>query len=78
MATKPATSEAVRAREWWVVHQHHEAKVVRSSERPSTAVQKGERLIKLHGPYRDEAAAKARAERILSRTTRARAQKDGR
>lgn len=72
MAKAKPIKDLVQWKEWWVVHQHHEVSVVRSKERPETKVERGERVKVLYGPFLSEELARDRAEKIRSKTTKAR------
>ena len=67
---KKHSGDAARGESWWVVHQHHDVEVVKASDRPNTTPERGERMKKAWGPYKSQAEAKERADRIESKTTR--------
>lgn len=57
----------------WVVTQHDDVRVVTAHEMPSTAVQKGERMKRVYGPYTDKTKAQKQADELEARTLRAQA-----
>lgn len=53
---------------WYVVAQHDEFRVLRSETMPDLAVEPGERIKAMYGPYADETTAKDRADKLERRT----------
>lgn len=67
--TRPA------AETWWVEQQHDEFKVVHGPARPDHAVEPGERIKRVHGPFRSKALAENYASKSEARTMRAKHEK---
>lgn len=63
-AAKHAPAEHGALRGYWVRHQGMEAAVVGPFERPSTAVEPGERSIVLRGPFATKEQAEERMARL--------------